>query len=102
MKLNYQFMDHTNKRLFFIYTQNCGIVLIIITIIEKHIFHSHKNNLNLNYHTNCVFAVRIASFIHYPKGHLEYTHQNVRLLLECRHQNAKCVSFCRVRWLSCL
>ena len=101
-KVNYQFMDRTNKRLFFIYTQNGGTVPIIITIIEKHIFDSHKNNFNLNYHTDCVFAVRIPSFIHYPKDHLEYTHQNVRLLLECHHQNAKCVSFCWVRWLSCL
>ena len=101
-KVNYQFMDRTNKRLFFIYTQNGGTVLIIITIIEKHIFDSHKNNFNLNYDTNCVFDVRIPSFIHYPKDHLEYTHQNVRLLLECHHQNAKCVSFCWVRWLSCL
>ena len=95
-------MDRTNKRLFFIYTQNGGTVLIIITIIEKHIFDSHKNNFNLNYHTDCVFAVRISSFIHHPKGQLECTHQNVRLLLECHHQNAKCVCFCWVRWLSCL
>ena len=47
-KLNYQFMDRTNKRLFFIYTQIGGTVPIIITIIEKHIFDSHKNNFNLN------------------------------------------------------
>ena len=94
MKLNYQFMDSTNKRL-------CTIP-IIITIIDERIFDSHKNNFNLNCHTDCVFAVRIPSFIHHPRGHLEYTHQNVRLLLECHHQNAKCVSFCWVRWLSCL
>ena len=62
----------------------------------------NKNNFNLNYHTDCVFAVRIPSFIHHPKGHLEYTHQNARLLLECHHQNAKCSCFCWVRWLSCI
>ncbi len=45
-KVNYQFMDRTNKRLFFIYTQNGGTVPIIITIIQKHIFDSHKNNFN--------------------------------------------------------
>ena len=95
-------MDRTNKRLFFIYIQIGCAVLIIITIIEKHMFDSHNNNNNLNYHTDCVFAVRILSFIHHPQRQLEYTHQHVRLLLVCHHQNAKCSCFCWVRWLSCV
>ncbi len=101
-KLNYQFMDRTNKRLFFIYIQIGCAVLIIITIIENYMFNSHKNNINLNYHTDCVFAVRILSFIHHPQWQLEYTHQHVRLLLVWHHQNAKCSCFCWVRWLSCI
>ena len=60
-------MDHTNKWLFFIYIQIGCTIPIIITIIEERIFDSHKNNFNLNYHTDCVFAVRISSFIHHPK-----------------------------------
>ncbi len=95
-------MDRTNKRLFFICIQIGCAVLIIITMIEKHMFDSHKNNVNLNYHTECVFAVRILSFIHHPQRQLEYTHQHVRLLLVCHHQNAKCSCFCWVRWLSCV
>jgi hypothetical protein len=61
-----------------------------ITIKEEQVFDSHENNFILKYHTECVFAVRMSSFIHHPKGQLEYTPQNDRLLLECHHQNAKC------------
>ena len=74
----------------------------IITVKERRVFDSHENNINLRNHTNCVFAVRMSSFIPLPKVLLEYTHLDVTLLLECHHQNAECSTFCWMRWLSCL
>ena len=91
-------MDLTDKGLFLIYIKKSGQIVSalpnIITVKERRVFDSHENNINLRNHTNCVFAVRMSSFIPLPKVLLEYTHLDVTLLLECHHQNAKCSTFC--------